>query len=282
VTNDINRQRRRDAAHAAWFLADRHCTSNCRAYHRLAPLLGYLGLGARPTAQIDFYRRALTEALATGAKDILISGAVDPVMPDLVADIAAGFGVAVLVLDRCRTPLAVLETLPPRNDVQFRTCWADILSWQTTSRFDVITTHSLLGQIAPAQRDGLMRNWHGLLGSGGRVITVNRVRPHGENLSFDPPAQTALVEEVVRRYQDIGPFADISPAEVRNAFLSYAGKHRIEAVRSVDEIRTLFLDAGFEAVALTETRAGELTDAAAGPGIADGAVYCHIVARRAA
>src|SRR3546814_10086578 len=52
-----------------------------------------------------------------------------------------------------------------------------VLDYDGGARFDVVCTHCFLGYFTPEQRPALMAKWFSLLRPGGRVLTVNPIRP---------------------------------------------------------------------------------------------------------
>src|SRR3546814_1159862 len=70
-----------------------------------------------------------------------------------------------------------------------------VLDYAGGARFDVVCTHCFLGYFTPEQRPALMAKWFSLLRPGGRVLTVNPIRPTPDH-AFVPftPAQAASFE----------------------------------------------------------------------------------------
>src|SRR3546814_19002308 len=70
-----------------------------------------------------------------------------------------------------------------------------VLDYDGGARFDVVCTHCFLGYFTPEQRPALMAKWFSLLRPGGRVLTVNPIRPTPDH-AFVPftPAQAASFE----------------------------------------------------------------------------------------
>src|SRR3546814_2715406 len=70
-----------------------------------------------------------------------------------------------------------------------------VLDYDGGARFDVVCTHCFLGYFTPEQRPALMAKWFSLLRPGGRVLTVNPIRPTPDH-AFVPftPAQARSEE----------------------------------------------------------------------------------------
>lgn len=262
----------------AWHLADTHCRPGCDAYHRVCLLLRVLGLAADPHDQWAFFRDEIARAVAAGARSILISGTSDTGMPELVVR-AAGETCAIMAMDRCATPLHLVRAQPWGRDIEIAA--GDILTWSPGRRFDLIATHSFFGQFAPPDRPRLLRRWFDLLAPGGRVVTVNRLRPAGEGTRFDPADMDALAAEAADRYAECGGFEDahVDVDRVRCAVRHYLAHRTTHPVRDLETLRSLFTDAGF-ALDVAEEATQAARTAVAGPGVASAGTYARIVARR--
>src|SRR4051794_16578274 len=100
-------------------MAHKHCTG-CRDYHAL---YGYLRL-AKPNDYFEAGRESLQrlvrEHCASGGRS-LIAGAADSRLFALVAQTTSGFGSAITVADRCRTPLLVCRRYAERRGLAVAT-----------------------------------------------------------------------------------------------------------------------------------------------------------------
>jgi hypothetical protein len=270
----------------AWEAAPRHCRQaglRCEAYHQVRPLLRRLGLAAEPEDQRAFFFPALAAALAEVGPRVLISGSVDEAMAAMVveAGATAGCAPAIVVVDRCMTPLLVNQAYAQSVGAELTTVQSNIFSFCASEPFDIVATHSFFGSIVPADRPQLMAKWHELLHAGGRVITVARLRPQGEARSFAGEAPERLAAEVRRRAAEHAQEIGIATEDLAKAAFRYATERTASfAVRDLAEIVDLFEGNGFRMLhATTRQMPGRLTGIE-GPGLPRGGLYAEVVAER--
>lgn len=270
------------AAEAAWNLSASHCNTDCKTYHKIRPLLRCLGLSAEPADQAAFFNSSMTEALHLGARDILVCGTSDTAMPELILTIAyaASFPVRLHIVDVCQTPGELAKRCIQPEPSSLRTETSDILCWAPADQFDVIVTHSLLGQFSPETRPALFAKWHQLLRPDGRVITVNRIKTFGEVRSYDNATAEALAHEVVKKYKDGKLNTNIAPEELHGAVMDYCENRASFAVSSTKQIMDLCTGAGLEILTLDAQKGKSRSAGLRGPALPDGATYCHLVARK--
>jgi SAM-dependent methyltransferase len=243
----------------------------------------WLGLSAEPDDQRDFLFPALVEALTRAGPRVLISGSADEAMAAMVVEAgsAASCASVITVLDRCATPLAVNESFAKANRVTLSTAQTDILAYNQAHSFDVVVTHSFLGQFDAAARARLIAKWFELLAPGGRAITVVRLRPTDAATTFAGGSGGRLAEEVRRRAIEHAHEIDVSPEDLADAALEYARRRSpSHPVRDIEELIALFAGAGFAVLhAATREWPGRLTGIE-GPGLPRGGRYAEIVAER--
>lgn len=270
------------AAEAAWNLSASHCNTDCKTYHKIRPLLRCLGLTAEPADQAAFFNSSMTEALHLGARDILVCGTSDTAMPELILAIAdaASVPVRLHIVDVCQTPGELAGRCIQPEPSSLRTETSDILCWAPADQFDVIVTHSLLGQFSPETRPALFAKWHQLLRPDGRVITVNRIKTFGEVRSYDNATAEALAHEVVKKYKDGKLNTNIAPEELHGAVMDYCENRASFAVSSTKQIMDLCTGAGLEILTLDAQKGKSRSAGLRGPALPDGATYCHLVARK--
>lgn len=259
---------RRDAATRA----------SCDWHHGLWPTLRLLGLATAPALHGEFLRTALA-GVAGERPRLLISGAADHA---LLAQALAAFGARtpdITVLDICDTPLLLNRWYAQRRGTNLATRRANILDCQDDTPFDAICTHAFLGNFDAAQRAALAARWHALLRPGGKVITVNRLRPGSDAqwiaFSVDQVwAYRARVEEAARARA-------LQVPGLARAAEKYAARQAIFPLRSTTELRTLFERAGFGieqlSIATIAPAARQEVDAPTVPGGND---YAQIIAVR--
>lgn len=273
-------------ARLAWETAPRLCPQagvGCEAYHRVRPLLRWLGLGAEPNDQHDFLLPALIDALTRAGPRVLISGSADEAMAAMVVEAGAAASRApiITVLDRCATPLAINEAFAAARGATLSTAQADIIDYQRAESFDVIVTHSFLGQFDAAARTHLIAKWLELLAPGGRAITVVRLRPTSAATSYAGDAGSRLAEEVRRRAAEYVREIGVTPEALADAALEYARRRPpSHPVRDIEELIALFDGAGFSLLhSAIRDWPGRFTGIE-GPGLPRRGRYAEIVAER--
>jgi hypothetical protein len=183
------------------------------------------------------------------------------------------------VLDRCGTPVELSAWYAARLGLGIRAVVADAATWEGAEGLDAIVTNSLLTLLEPELRRETVRRWRSMLRPGGRVVTDLRVAlptAAGVRGFSDPEAWAALVREAAEIRRALLPF---DPAEAETAARGFAAGIRVHPVTSVEEVRDLFLDAGFALERLTlDEHVGRVPDDRAGPGSDRSATYARVVA----
>jgi SAM-dependent methyltransferase len=245
--------------------------------------LRWLGLSAEPEDQREFFFPALVEALNRSGPRVLISGSADEAMAALVVEAgkAASTSPIITVLDRCATPLAINASFAEAGGITLSTAQADVTAYSSPGSFDVVVTHSFLGQFDDEARARVVAKWFNVLAPGGRAITVVRLRPEGSAVSFENSTATALADEVRRRAAEHARAIGISPVELADAAQKYAlQRSPSHPMRNLEELTALFAKAGFSVLhAATREWPGRLVGIE-GPGLPRGGHYAEIVAER--
>jgi SAM-dependent methyltransferase len=217
--------------------------SGCDWNHGLWPTLRLLGLVTEPALHGAFLRPALAAVPGEGPR-VLLSGAADHALLAQVLAAYAGRSPRITVLDICETPLMLNRWYAGRRGVAIETQRSDILDYEAAGAFDVVCTHAFLGNFDPPKRAALMRKWHSLLQPGGKVITVNRLRPGREPqwvaFSVDQVwAYRARVEEAARA-------RGLQVPGLGRAAEAYAGRQAMFPLGSAMELGALLREAAFE------------------------------------
>jgi hypothetical protein len=186
----------------------------------------------------------------------------------------------IIVLDLCATPLRLVEAVLGTAFPCLETVQSDIRDYDAPGVADVVLSHSFFGQIAPEDRAAVIARWFSLLRPGGVAITVNRIRPMGQERAFAPEDGARLANRVLARYADLRPVGQIAPAMLGNAVESYAEARKSHPVTSLVAFTDLFVAAGFEVVAADLVIEPRRNGAIAGPSMANGGQYCHLIVRR--
>jgi SAM-dependent methyltransferase len=273
-------------------LASRLCRKNpatgdsCEWDHGFWQYLRILGLAAVPKRHADFYREAFEQLVDSSSRPrILISGTADYGMLALVlaAFRERGIKPEVTVVDVCETPLALNRWFAERESVEIHTHCIDLLSYTSDVPFDLICTHSFLGYFIPAQRPALLANWHTLLHPGGAVVTVAPIRPAAacEPTRFTPAQAEAFCAAALKRATEMRGALDIEPEEALRGAQITVSQRRFYSVTSLEEIRSLFEQAGFTMQRqFSVLLVAEVNSEVSGPGTSRSANYAHIIALR--
>jgi len=273
-------------------LASKLCRKNpatgesCEWNHGFWQYLRILGLAASPKRQADFYREAFEQlADSSGRPRILISGAADYGMLALVLGAFRERDIEpeITVVDVCETPLALNRWFAERESVEIHTHCSDLLSYTSEVPFDLICTHSFLAYFIPARRPALLANWHTLLRPGGAVVTVNPIRPASpcEPTRFTPAQAEAFCAAALKRATEMRSGLDIEPEEALRGAQITVRQRGFYSVTSLEEIRSLFEQAGF----IMQRLFSALLIAGADPevsglGTSGSTNYAHIIAVR--
>ena len=138
-------------------------------------------------SQADYYRRRASEYDATAYGDtvaagVRIAGLVGEMQPGgAILEIACGTGMwtdrladvarTLTAIDVAPEALAIARDRVSEKDVRFEV--ADIFSWQTAKRFDVIFFSAWLSHVPNSRFDQFWQILKGLLAEGGRVLFVD-------------------------------------------------------------------------------------------------------------
>ncbi len=222
---------------------------DCSWYHGLWQDLRVIGLAASPEHQAEFYLNAFQKlGLRHACPRVLISGAADYsiLAHALWACRESGFEPALTVLDLCPTPLHFNSWYAERCHCKIQTVRGNILDFQPDEPFDVICSHSFMGQFVPELRPALVEKWHSLLRPGGTAIAVNRVRPAGvpREISFSSDAGRTLAHVVAERMADLHPASPGEQEQILHRTAAYTKNSRTYAI-SEGEFTALFDKAGF-------------------------------------
>jgi SAM-dependent methyltransferase len=259
-----------------------HSGRDCGAYHGVWPYILWFGLATPPQRQRRFYGAALGEAVRTGARRILISGAADYNLPAtaLWACRAAAIDPRLTVLDICETPLRLSSWFAERAGFAVETVVGDIITYRPAQRFDAVVVHSFLGNFVPEARGQLVRSWWDVLMPGGRVILVNRVRPDAPDVIRFSPAQTeSLRARVLAEAQQRAASLAFPPDRVAALIDGFAAHNVVFPLRAPESLAALFADNGFHVHTLAVDSADPVGPLVSpGPTLTGGVDYIELVA----
>lgn len=258
---------------------------SCAWYHGFWQYLRLLDFNTTPLDHAAFYQGALSGPIAAGDRSVLISGTADYALPACMLWIFGSAGAApdLTVLDICATPPRLCEWYAARVGATIAPVVQDILTYDPASPYDIVATHSFLGRFSPEERRILFARWHRLLRPGGRVVTVNRVRPGaGERVRFTDEQAERFIARVREAAAGLKHPLDLSIDDLVAMARRYASGMRSYPLHSVDDLTGLFVGAGFRIEQLAVGPVGpRAAQAPTGPTMSGGADYARIVAVRA-
>jgi SAM-dependent methyltransferase len=246
------REFHREAIALALAESERLCAQNpfgnCAWYHVSWPILKGLGVFLSLKSDDDFLLPALHDAIAGGARRILISGTADA---GVLARVATFRELApdleITVLDCCPLPLALCQQHADLSGYRIRTVQADILGFRDDQGFDLICTHSFMTFFNAQQRRQLVRQWFELLRPGGAVITAQRVRPDETELviRFPPEEVEAMQDKAAHLARKHGNELAVPEALARHSAGLYGEHHRTHLIAKPEDLREPFDECGF-------------------------------------
>ena len=229
----------------AFELSRHHCGS-CRNFHALWPYLRIARISNAVEAGRPILESLLADLFEGGHRKILVAGAADTGVPALIARAGAPYGITMVVLDCCNTPLELNRHFFKRLSVPIETMLQDLKELDVAGEFDIVLAHSVLQMITPdCRKDVLLRL--------GRAL-----RPKGQLLNLYNTGQRmtgGLLPEYLGNYArwviDELDRLRVSLPERREAFFArlnaYAQERQARegAFRNADEVDTLMQEAGF-------------------------------------
>ena len=266
--------------------SDGDAGTGCAWYHGAWQYFRALGIVTAPTV----HARGLTEALRALARGgshsrVLVSGAADY---SLLAHVlhayhCEGARIEPTVVDVCETPCYLSRWYAERLAAGVSTVAADILEHRAESPYDVVCTHGFFGNFDSEGRRLLVERWHALLRPGGRVVTVQRIRPDDDNpfVVFSAEQAAAFRDAVLERATAQAARLDQTPEYLAALAFTYAQRVRSHPVRSADELQRSFEEQGFalerfERVVARQAAGPQIR----GPALPSGAEHLEIVAVR--
>ncbi len=260
--------------------------ADCSWYHGAWQYFRALGLVSDPTVHRAVLLSSLRELARTGQHPrVLISGATDY---SLLAHVLRAYQLedaqlTASAVDICATPLYLSKWYADRLGADITTSVVDILDYQAPQPFDVICTHAFLGYFDATGRRRLIAQWKNLLRPGGRVVTIQRIRPDYTDEIVRFSAEHArsfrmrVLEEATKQQEHL----DIIPEVIAAMAQVYAERFWGYPVKSQNELADLFTAGGFcleqfSTLTLDTHRSAQN----AGPTIPSHAEFVHVVASR--
>ena len=259
--------------------------SNCVWYHGIWPYLRATGMVSTPTVHAEFYAETLGAlAQRDDMRRVLISGSSDSTM---LQHVFSAFGAEtdpdIYFTDICETPVKLAEWYAAVSSRKITAIATDILTFKSDKPFDVICTHAFMGSFNEADRLTLVRNWRDLLRPGGKIVTINRIRPYADAdvICFDEEQIERFVAKARAAIEQRPEMFDITADEMAAAARKYGETFEVYPIRSLEDIDRIFRNNGFD-IELLEVRyvAGTENSKGGGPTVPEGAAYAHIIVTR--
>lgn len=182
-------------------------------------------------SQADYYRRRAGEYDETAYGDVVAAGAriarlvaeMDP--SGTVLEIACGTGLwtgalagaaeTVTAIDVAPEAVAIARDRVTAGNVRFEV--ADVFSWQTAERFDVIFFSAWLSHVPRSRFGQFWRLLRGLLAEGGRVLFVDEHVEERDKENYLADGDEIVERQLLdgSRYRIVKNFVDPEPLERR-------------------------------------------------------------------
>lgn len=231
-------------ARAGWQLGEQLCT-RCNGYHQTWGLLR----AAKVMRAGETDRRLLMPILADMVRpgtNILIAGAADAGLLQLVAESAPARPIDITLLDRCPSPIALIHhiALPPGISVDARE--ADLTELDEPGRYDVVLSHSMLPFVDPATRIAILQRLRASLSPEGKLLLVVRTAPvYGSEI---PDAHDqAWLDRTYAKLSHVPDLVRFCGPDLPSKLQQYAHSRRARSYgfRNEHEVATLLEDSGF-------------------------------------
>jgi SAM-dependent methyltransferase len=164
-------ERLSELAAQAYQLSDQLCGS-CRDLHALWP---YIRL-SRSSTGVEVEESKLTHGLRNliveGRRDVLIAGAADTGLLALVARAGIDYGVNIVVLDICETPLELCRQFAKQWSLPIETVRQDLRKLNARQQFDLVLVHGTLHFIDRSGRSRAVTRIRDSLRPGGRLVLL--------------------------------------------------------------------------------------------------------------
>jgi SAM-dependent methyltransferase len=269
-------------------LAEQHCNrgdADCRWYHgnwELLKSLGVVSTSAVHARELGALLKLVLPDKGTVPR-VLLSGSTDATLLQILASTCSDGGCEadITAVDICATPLELMCRYARENRLKFSSVRADILDYCPEQNFDIIFTHAFMGNFDEAGRARLVRKWSSMLGDGGSVVTVQRVRP-----ADSPPVVRFSVDQarnfISTSLEAAARAGELQPgdlARVAAAATTFTERFMSHAITSKAALEQLFLDAGLTFRYLEYQSLVESPNLA-GPSVPSGGEYGFIIASR--
>ena len=255
--------------------------SSCFLYHSAWQYFRLIGLLKTITSDDDFLGDALLNLASTGRFDrVLISGSADYGMLARVIHVyrKAGRKPRITLLDICRTPLRLNQWLADREGIALETVHGDVLQLIADRPFDLICTHSFIGQFY-GRREQLIRTLCNALRPGGAIVTTSRIRPGITDVVRFSPAEVEAFSARADALARACPHLETVSAGTIAEWASAYARHKFNyPLQTCEEMTGYFTQAGMHITRLD--RASTELDRPSGPSQGISSERIRLVATR--
>jgi len=264
-------------------LAERHCNRDCLWYHGNWELLKSLGVVTTSGVHALELTDLLEVAIGNQMHDprVLLSGSTDDSLLRILAPVFGKHGGDITALDICATPLELMRRYASEIGLELTSIKSDILDFSPEDSFDLIFTHAFMGNFDESGRTQLVRKWASLLNEGGRVVTVQRVRPTDSPpvIRFSAGQATDFIRASIRAAEQSGQNNENDLTRIEAAATLFTDRFMSYSITSKEALEKLFTDAGLRFLHL-EYKALAQLERLTGPSVPSGGEYAFIIAER--
>lgn len=198
----------------------------CRSYHAIWQYLRMVGMVRAMRTDGPLYVAAARRLARAGRlRRVLICGAADYSSLAYLDYAARQAGVAPFfdVVDLCQTPLRMVAWYGARGGPAVNAIRADVTTFDTPHRYDMICAHSLLAAMPHSSRPGLFAMWQRLLAPEGRVCLSSRINDDEDGAERQPRESRveAMTREFCQRRHELGLELPVSD----EAFAALIGRY---------------------------------------------------------
>lgn len=168
--NDVEAQ-----AREGWRLGAELCTK-CDAYHQAWGILRVAKVMAG-ISNDDSFLTPMIDELVRPESHVFIAGSADAGLLQLVVNSSTARPIRVTVVDRCPSPIALIDRVAIPDGVTVDAHTADLTTLDEQGRYDLILSHSMLPFVDDATRVAILRRFRASLTEGGRLLLVVRTAP---------------------------------------------------------------------------------------------------------
>jgi SAM-dependent methyltransferase len=234
-----------ESAPIAWREAPGSCAADCRDYHRVWQYLRLLGIITTIRTNTAFLQHAFGELRARHPR-VLVSATADYGMLAQLHHAYGGHSLDLTVVDRCPTSIALNQWYGDRVGRPVQGIVSDVLAFDTSRPFDLVTTHNFLARFDDEGRRRLLSTWFRLLRPGGVIVTTQRIRPQWAGARYRYTGEEtvelgARVTDAARRAGLVEP----TPDELGETARAYARIKDSWVIRSTSAVVEAFAACGF-------------------------------------